>query len=265
MSKAGKSDFEQLGILFRVLPLLTDIAALHQQSALVSPELDGAVADLVMPRGSLLHYVVMVLLSAISMEHDLEDRKQRRLANMELIRVLLVKRGANLLNLTDGNGRTAAHILLRRIIPSRSFCAQDDRQTCLKLALEMLNLFDMYGQHWDSYNGDDQQSLMETVAANPALSSFYTELLCRPRSLQWLSASVVVKSAWTRTNTWKRLPPRIKVFILEHAPRELPVSCTVATRAQHVEASTCTASECNRTLGLGAIARRRMSFVCSIL
>ena len=76
--KAGKNDFEQLGILFPVLPLLTDMAALHQQSALVSQGLDGAVADLV-PRGSLLHYVVMVLLSAISMERDLEDRKDAEL------------------------------------------------------------------------------------------------------------------------------------------------------------------------------------------
>ena len=108
---------------------------------------------------------------------------------MKLIRILLDEGGHHLVNRVDGSRETAAHKVIS-LAKGRSFVMDED-ETFLATALELLTLFDEYGQHWDSFY-NSQHSLLEVLTTVPQLSSFSSQLLCQPRSLQCLSATVAV-------------------------------------------------------------------------
>ena len=204
--------------LEHVFELLIDMAEFGQESVQMSKQLHGAAEYLVKaslasgaPRHSILHCAVHQLLDAASRFHS-KMSERRRLAVLDVIRILLEEGGPRLVNLVNDENQTAAHQVIfwaKRGLSEEAYKV---------LALELLTLFDLHGQHWDCLN-DSQKSLLELLGECPRLSSFSAQLPLR--TLQCLSASVAV--AWCGSTVWEGLPANIKAFILEHRRGDRPL------------------------------------------
>ena len=216
-------------IVPRALPLLVDALVADQSTRRLLKEVNQAVEVLVRasvsqpaPCHSILHLLVMTELLKVRSDLTPEMLVRRRTAVMQLLRGILIDGGSRLVNRTNRHGKTAAHMVISSPAPDHLHSWGMDRKEALEshwaAMLGVLKLFDAYGQHWDSYYGDNKETLLEMLAASQRWPSFVDKLLCQPRSLRCLCASVVVASAWQASETWQRLPEHIKSFVLEHAP-----------------------------------------------
>ena len=208
-------------VLDNALELLTDMVELHQQSEQTATGLHHAVALIVkgslscaVPCEGILHHATELLIDfrvRIFYGRRATLSKGRRAHLMTLIRILLDEGGHNLVNRVDGSRETAAHKVISSL--ARDVYFMVEKETFQTTAMELLTLFDEYGQHWDSFY-NSQHSLMEMLKMVPELSPFWTQLLCQPRTLQCLSATVAV--TWCDSEVWKRLPENIKQIVLQH-------------------------------------------------
>ena len=221
-----QSDVLRFSVQKSVLQVLTDMVEFHQQSVQISTQLHRAAALLVkgslkcaVPCDSILHCAVKLLIcfpaEMYSHRHTMLTT-ERRSDLMKLVRILLHEGGPDLVNLVNGTGETAAHAV---ISVARNIYFVDEYETFLATAMELLTLFDEYGQHWDRFY-NSQHSLLEELTTVPELSLFCSELLCQPQSLQCLSATVAV--AWCDSEVWKGLPENIKRIVLQHQSANPP-------------------------------------------
>ena len=212
-------------VLDNALGLLIDMVELHQQSEQISAELHRAAALMVkgslscaVPCGSIFHCAVVKPLPIVNLgrypRQQTSLAKDRKSHLMKLIRILLDEGSSDLVNLVNDSNETAAHEVISVAKEGFSFRTYMDKiETFQTTAMELLTLFDEYGQHWDSFY-NSRHSLLEMLTMIPELSSFWTQLLCQPRTLQCLSATVAV--TWCDSEVWKGLPENIKQIVLQH-------------------------------------------------
>ena len=219
-------------VLANVLKLLTDMVELHRQSEQTPTELHHAVALIVKgslncaePCEGILHLATELLIDFRAGKFSRQQAtlsEGRRSHLMKLVRILLDEGGHHLVNRVNGSSKTAAHKVISLAKSGLFVMVEDDTSCSLATALELLTLFDEYGQHWDSFY-NSQHSLLEVLTTVPQLSLFCSQLLCQPRTLQCLSAMVAV--AWCDSEVWKRLPENIKQIVLQHqraTPQPVP-------------------------------------------